>query len=196
MDSALTTQSAMTRSAALSAGLQAMAKPRVPLETVLASMARRESNKGRPRGIVSSKPGGPVYEILAWIAEHGPATCATLSRELDIPIRTVLKACWTLKQPTACKPKRLYVCDWTAYEEGQQPYPRPVFDIGTGKDKKRPADILSKNAKKKEPTKRQLGEVAAPLAAISVFHLGASYELKRAREREVLGKLAAIKRLA
>ena len=72
----------------------------------------------------------------------GPMTGHEMGEFLDIPVNIINKTLRRMRQPSKRrKPlgeRRVHVIDWAPEAEGQRPYPRPIYAVGHGENKRRP----------------------------------------------------------
>jgi hypothetical protein len=75
---------------------------------------------------------------LLTLAELGPSTAAAVAEACDASARTIARA---LERAASGPPdaRRAHVVGWCHSAPGQRKYPRPVYAVGPGPNRRRPA---------------------------------------------------------
>lgn len=76
------------------------------------------------------------------LRSYGPMTGHEMGEFLDIPVDIINKTLRRMRQLSkrgqSFGERRVHVTDWAPEAEGQRPYPRPIYAIGHGENKRQP----------------------------------------------------------
>lgn len=131
------------------------------------------SKDGRVSSSKSKGHNGTTERIIEALKEYGPMTVRELARLLNVPRDNISSLVNWLRVPTPQYPvKRVYMCEWTYDdEECANPYPRPVYKLGSKPDAPKPAPLT-----RKEKAKQQRDRMRNRNRCTSVFNLAAGYK--------------------
>lgn len=104
--------------------------------------------------------------ILRKLEEEGPMTRAELCASLGMGHDYVSAVLTRLSRASKTLPKRVHIVGYAEDAVGKRRYPRAVYAIGDGQDKKRPRPDKKAVRRRYEENKRKL------ITGASVFNLG------------------------
>lgn len=129
----------------------------------------------------TSKWGALAARILDLLRDYGPMTRAELGAYLDHTASSISPVLARMTKTTPKRPQRLHVGGWVTDHEGQRHYPRPVYHIGPGVNKRYKPELSAKQAH----AKRQSDKLRM-LKTSSVFNLGVTRQEFAQRRRAAL----------